>query len=344
MKKCISFIILVVSFSSLGLDLDQMPVPPSYEKTRSFTLLYVNRQPEVPPFLKEKIKALELKKRSTWDGSDSLAYALELAYLNEFTHALNYFVRIETDTIKHPVTLQLLQITYLKTNRFEKLKESIKKSRQSSAVKDIRLRLVDVREMNMNKTWDKNENTIYPILKDSSNYKFKKNQKTYYKFLVSRAEDFKKALLYESIYTDESDKILSQAYEEFGDFLHEHFYLTNAFMAYSISRFYDKRNSSISKKIKGVKSEMDDANFLQPSIRENFMKIDFELYRFKKIAEISSDSLSLQKVNSISLEDIAKMEANKKPDYLPWINYEVLLIIILFFILVVILLFVKTKK
>lgn len=344
MKRITQLLLVFLTFFSWGIELDQMPVPPSYEKTRSFTLLFVERQPEIPSFLEVKLKEIEIKTRSSWTADDSLTYAFELVYLNDFTHALNYFSRVQIDTIKHPVTLQLLELTYLKTKRFKSLKLSIAHGSDSPTVKDIRIRLVEVREMNLNKTWNTDENVIFPILRDSINYSYKKSNKQFYKYLVPRAEDFKKALLNDAIYTDDTDIILSQAFEEYGDFLHEHFYLTNAFMAYSISRFYNKRNSSVAKKLKNIKTEMDDANYLQPSIRENFSKATSERYNFRKIAEVSVDSLSKYKSNSLSLEDIAKLEKEKQPDYLPWINYEVLLLIVLFLILLVILFFMKTKK
>lgn len=344
MKQLFHLLILLLSFSSFSIDLDQIPVPPNYEKTRSFTLLFVERQPEVPLFLKERIKELELKSRTTWQPSDSLSYAFELVYLNDFTHALNYFSRVNTDTVAHPTTLHLLQLTYLKTNRFENLKQSIINGPDSPTVKEIRLRIVEVREMNMNRSWDTNENVMFPILRDSSNFEYKKSQKQYYKYLVPRAEDFKKALMYDALYTDDADKILSQAFEEYGDFLKEHFYLTNAFMAYSISRLYDKRNSSTAKKIKSIKTEMSEANFLQPSIRENFAKANSDRYLFKEIAETNLDSLSKTKIESLTLEEIAELDLKKQRDYLPWVNYEILLISILFLILLVVVIFIRTKK
>lgn len=344
MRRFVYLIFIFLSFSSLGIDIDQMPVPPSHEKTRSFTLLYVDRQPEIPNFLKSKIKSISSKPRNSWSAEDSLSYAFQLVYLQEYTHALNYFSRVQTDTIKHPTSLQLLDLTYLKTNRFTSLKRSIVYSSNSPAVKEIRLRLVEVRELHANKSWDANANIIFPILKDTSNYLYKKNQKQFYKYLVSRAENFKQALLYDAIYNDYTDVILSQAFEEYGNFLHEHFYLTNAFMAYSISRYYNKRNSSTATKLKSIKREMDEANYLQPSIRENFAKTKDNRYSFKEIAEVSGDSLNPTTVNSLTLEDIAELEAKKQPDLIPWINYEVLLLVTLFLILVVILLFVKTKK
>lgn len=344
MKSMKYLFFVLVSFSSLGIELDQMPIPPSHEKTRSFTLLHVERQPEIPTFLKEKVIAIERKSRSLWTSEDSLTYAFELVYRNDFTHALNYFSRVQTDTIKHKVSLHLLQLTYLKTKRFDMLKSSILTSPDSPTVKEIRIRLVEVRELQENRTWDQKENVIFPILKDTSNYEYKSSTQQFHKYLVPRAEDFKKALMYDATYTDDTDIILSQAFEEYGDFLHNHFYLTNAFMAYSISRFYNKRNSSTSTKLKDIKRAMDKANYLQPSIRENFSKVSSDRYAFKTIAEKPQDSLAGYKSTSLSLEDIAELDKKKQPDYLPWINYEVLLLIVLFIILLVITIFVRTKK
>ena len=338
------FTLLFFSLTAFGDELDQMPVPPSYEKTRSFTLLYVERQPNVPAFLKHQIKSLELKARGSWTAHDSLNYAFELVYLGEFTHALTYFSKVKTDTISHPVTLHLLQLTYLKTNRFDSLKKAIKRGGNSPSVKEIRLRLVEVREMYLNKTWDPETNIIFPLLRDSSNYLYKNSQKQFYKYLVPRAENYKSALLYDALYTDDTDKILSQAFEEFGDFLHKHFYLTNAFMSYSISRFYDKRNTSTAKKIKTIKTEMDEANLLQPSIRENFQKTSKTRYLFKEISEITDDSTSINATNSLTLEDIEALKAKKQPDYLPWINSELLLIVILGIMLFLVIVFIKSRK
>lgn len=337
--------ILFISFLSFSKDKEQIPAePPNYEKTMGFTLSFVERQPQVPLFLEDRIKELELKSRLTWKAFDSLTYAFELVYLNDFAHALNYFSRVDTDTVAHPTTLHLLQLTYLKTNRFENLKQSIKNGPEAPAVKEIRLRMVEVREMNMNRSWDTNENVMFPLLKDSSNFVFKKSQKQFYKYLIPRAEDFKKALIYDAIYTDDADKILSQAFEEYGDFLKEHFYLTNAYMAYAISRHYDKRNFSTAKKLKEIKTAMSEANFLLPSIRENFAKASSDRYLFKEIAETNLDSLSKIKIKSLTLEEIAELDSKKQPDYLPWVNYEILLISILFLILLVVVVFIRTKK
>ncbi len=346
MSYFFQLIILLISFSSFSIELEQeqLPVPPYYEKTRSFTFSFVERQPEVPLFLKERIKELELKSRITWKAFDSLSYAFELVYLTDFTHALNYFSRVNTDTVAHPTTLHLLQLTYLKTNRYENLKQSIKNGPDSPAVKEIRLRMVEVREMNMNNSWDTNENVVFPLLRDSSNFEYKKTQKKFYKYLVPRAEDFKKALIYDALYTDDTDKILSQAFEEYGDFLKEHFYLTNAYMAYAISRHYDKRNFSTAKKLKEIKTAMSEANFLLPSIRENFVKASSDRYLFKEIAETNLDSLSKTKIKSLTLEEIAELDSKKQPDYLPWVNYEILLMSILFLILLIVVVFIRTKK
>jgi hypothetical protein len=65
---------------------------------------------------------------------------------------------------------------------------------------------------------------------------------------------------------------------------------------------------------------------------------------FKEISEITDDSTYINATNGLTLEDIEALKAKKQPDYLPWINSELLLIVILGIMLFLVIVFIKSRK
>ena len=320
---------------------EELPIPPSYEKTKNFSLLYVDRQPTPPKHIIDHIKKLELLPRQNWNSKDSLIYSFELIYLGQFNHALSYLSKLRTDTIRENDMTHLLQLTYRKTGRWDRLRASILRGSESSLIKDIRLRLVDVREIYEKGTWDTEKNKIFPILKDSVFFEYSKNTKKYFKYLIPTAKNYKDALLVDVKYVDGNDIILSEAFEELGDFFHEHLYLTNSYMAYSISRKYDKRNATLAKKLKMIKSKMDQKKILQPSLRENFSIINYDKYNFRIIADFNKKKVS-ENERIVTAEEV-NAQRKKNRDYIPWLDYDLAIILTMLALFIFSLFLLKTK-
>lgn len=337
----ISTILCLFSLSSI-FAIDEMPIPPNEEDTRDFTFEKFERQPVLPNYLQEGIKNLKKTNASKWKGEDSLFFAHRLTLQYDFEHALSYYVHLNTDTIKEKYSLHLLQLCYRETGRFQQLIDFIEKE-YSHAYYDpmvyaFRKRIAEVRLFIRDRNEDPYEMTIFSeLLTDSL------ENKSRYEY-VKTANSLDKALRVEVLFLDESDKVISKAYEEFGDYLYEHFYLSNAFIAYSIARHFSKHSNSAQKKMKEIKEELKENNYLLPSFIRTFPKIKDDRYSFAKITPPDSiDVVIYESGNFLSHEEIIAQQ-NKTKDYLPWLDYEVLIIVVLLLSLGAVLLFVKSRK
>lgn len=326
---------------------DGLPIPPKAEKTTHFTFEQFIRQPELPASILEGLSNLQQKNVRSWNGTDSLFYAYELTLLNKFEHALSYFNKLNIDTLTNRHSLDLYQLTLRKTNRFRTLLKSLnleKKQDLNKAEKNelnYRKRLAEVRLYNRDRNWSLDSNFVFPSLLDSS--EFENEQHNINLNAVKTAEGIDLALRHELLYTEGTDKILSKAYEEYGDFLRKHLYLTNSYIAYSISKHFNRRKNSISNKLKSVKNELDDKNLLYPSFSSLFPKIIESSYKYNEIDEIDSLDLVESEEEYLDLNELLELE-NAKKDQLPWLDYELGVIIILIVLLICVLVFIRPKN
>lgn len=345
--KVLKHIITTLCFPFLMMGQNGLPIPPKVEKTKHFSFKQFVRQPNLPSFLIQGLKELPKKNVRSWNGTDSLYYAFELTLLNQFEHALSYFNKLNTDTLKNRSSLDLYQLTLRKTDRFQTLLKSLNREKENDISNsdrnalDYRIRLAEVRLYNRDRDWSLDSNYVFPSLLDST--KFKNEHNNINQNAVSATEGIDQALRHELLYTEGTDKILSKAYEEFGDFLKKHMYLTNAYIAFSISKHFNRRKNSISKKLKSVKEELDSQKLLYPSFSKLFPKIIESKYEFNEIEEIDSLDLLVSNGKYLDLNDLLAYEDSNK-DHLPWLDYELSVILILTALLIFVLFFLRPKN
>lgn len=320
---------------------DGSHAPPGMQKTPGLNFVRLDRQPAPPAYIFEGIKQLESKKRAEWNQKDSLFYAYELTYLGNYDKALLYFLGVKTDTIREKQGTQLLQLTLRKTKRYDRLRDVIIQSSDAKKVIELRLRLITVRQFVEDRTWNFQDSLIFPFLKDSTHYQAVSNLDYLKNQLLPLANDLKAALEYDVLLSDVRDPILSSAFKEYGDFLTKYAYASSAYIAYSIARHYDKRNSTLAKTLRESKRRLDNENYLIPSIREVFGKIRTDYYDFKTYSELDLNSLE-DTEKFITFEEL--MQFKKKPDLIPGIDSEIIYFICIFLLLIGIILFVKSKR
>lgn len=345
--KVLIHITLTICFPLLMVGQNTLPIPPKPEKTTHFTFKQFIRQPELPEFITQGLTNIQQKNVRDWSKSDSLFYAYELALLNKFKHALSYFNKLDIDTLRNRTSLDLYQLTLRKTNRFQTLLKSLKREKEHDLLKadrnalNYRIRLAEVRLYNRDRDWNLDKNHVFPRLLDSTQYENDYNNINHK--AVYTSEEVDQALRHQLLYTEGTDKILSKAYEEFGDFLKKNMYLSNAYIAYSISKHFNRRKNSISKKLKQVKRELDDQKLLFPSFSSLFPKIIESKYKYNEIDKIDSLNVLISDGQYLDLDDLLDYE-NAKKDHLPWLDYELGVLLILFTLLVFVVLFLRTKK
>lgn len=347
MKKIYLYIISFIIFSSVCAQ-DGLPIPPSRENTKYFTFRKFDRQPIPPEFIERNIKQLKKSSFENWTAIDSLYYAYELTYLKNYDHALSYFNKLNTDTLTNNTLVELYHLTLRKTGRFQTLVNSIDNLIQLQPKKikvlKIRKRLAEVRLYKRDLDWNLDSKVIFSNLDDSIYHNFKPFSPAVLKKTIPKVKAYDAALRIDTRYSDDTDRVLSKAYEEFGDFLYNSFYASNAYIAYSIARHFDRKNNRIVKKIKKTKERLNKENHLYPSFISLFPKIDDKNTSYSKFSILDSIQESSEKEKIYpDLEELLSQE-NKARDYIPWLNTETIAIFILLALLVFTIFFVKSDK
>ncbi|MCC5923956.1 MAG: hypothetical protein JJT77_09225 [Crocinitomicaceae bacterium] len=340
-------------FFSLSIALAQareLPKPPQNEPTPLFYFNPFERQPKIPYELEKAWQNLVKKKPINWNNNDSLAYAFELVYLQRFEHALFYFQRLDLSSIENINILELYHFMLKKNKRFEKLLDSYSVAKsmfpELKNVFEIRMQIADTRILHQERIWNIQKDHIFPELIDTTSLDLlaaNSNYKIHPK-LIEIAEQFDQALRYEILYCDETDKIISQAYIEYATFLHRYLYASNAYIAFNIARHFDKRNGQIPKRIKAIKKELEENNYLIPSFTVLFKKINPNNYALKEIQSIDSLQFIFETTDRFIRQEDLENYINKRPDKLPWLDNELLIIIVLATMLLCILIFIDVRK
>lgn len=326
--------------------IDEVPSPQKKEDTYHFSISKFERQPKPPKYLMNYFEEIANKPQPSWTQVDSLYFAFKQVHLMNFEHALSIFYKLEVDTIKEPHALRLYHTTLLQTKRYEGLKvlNIFDKlvDNQIMEREKIRKRLVDVYILQKRKKWSSKDSVIFPILKDTAMYELRNSKLKLKEQLIPLAKNIDEVLRLFVILNDSRDIILSQAYEEFGDFQNKHFYITNAYLCYAISLHYNSNEGAIQKSHK-IKAEMSEKNYLLPSFRKTFGKIIKNRYQFPESSNNMSSNNDSSTVNKTNVID-KHSESDKKKDYLPWLDTDLFIVFGLGLLLILVLFLLRTKK
>jgi len=337
--QLLSLIVILLSFQSFCIE--GYPVPPKTENTEDFSFKKFIRQPNLPIFISKRIEDLEYKNASLWDGDDSLYFALRLSLIHDYEHALSYYINLELDTIKSSYILHIIQLTSRKTARFQRLMDLT--NQEYDGNKDnytyrFRKRLAELRLYIRDREDNLDETIIFSeLLPDYISNKSREQ-------LIEITESLDQALRIEILYNDDNDKVISKAYEEFGDFLFDNFYISNAYMAYSIARYFSKRSNSAQKKVKSTRELMHEQNLLLPSFSRTFSKIKNNRYSFAVITPPDSiDIVIYENREFLNLDELLEKDPPNK-DHLPWLDADLVLIVVLFLSLLFTIFVIKRKS
>jgi hypothetical protein len=331
-------------FSVLGQE-SSYGKPPRQENTYLFEVLKYDRQPAPPTYMDTRISQIIENPMSEWTAQDSLYYAYESVYLEKFDLALSIFARLNVDTIKETHAQELYRITLQMSGRYEALKKYNEKtlSDNPSAFYSVKDAFMDLNEAYIaykNKSFITDSTLIFPILKDPALEEMKRNASPNKNKLVQIAFAIDSAFRQFTTLHDEKDYILSQAFEEMGDFQKEYFYITNAYFYYSASRQYYKNDKEVSKKYNQAINEMTDKNYLSISFKNKFGKVIKNRYQLEDnyIEEAKKGGSNATRAYSPP----PKKKVQK--DYLPWIDNSILIMIIIALALTFVLIFMRVKK
>lgn len=347
LQKIVLIGLLILSGTSMAQIGEPSFLPAKEQRKTHFDFEKFERQWIPSIELDNNIRALQKKDREIWNALDSLYYAQELSLLKMHDEALNYYLRIELDTISNLESFKLVQSTYKAMERFDLLQASLSdelaKHPERKSVVNIKKQLNAYRSRHLLNNLNLVDSLLFPILADQSLEKMERFSDYHLKLTLPIATAFETALREEVYFQDAKDPVLSKSYEEFGDFLRSHYYESNAFVSYSISRYYDNRNGEVSNKLRESKLKLDNQNLIHPSFRKLFGKIEKGRLNYAVIKAKESVKEIENMPETIPASQVIPETKKKDNDWLPNIPKGLLSIIAVALVFVFVLLFVKTK-
>jgi hypothetical protein len=214
----------------------------------------------------------------------------------------------------------------------------------SREVNEIRRRIADVNKKLSKAEWSLEDSVVFQQLKVLKGHKsnFRKGSETFLTTIVPLTFLYDDALRIESKFESNYNRSMSLAFIEFGDFLYEYISYSDAFICYSIARYYDRYNNDLAIKLRSIKNEMNKKNILFPSIRETFPKQSKGLFNFKKIMEKRRKQEA--EANQENQEPLQLILEDKKEPVLKGFWDEMVLLVGLVLLLFGVILFVRVRK
>ncbi|HLW39448.1 MAG TPA: hypothetical protein VKX31_03590 [Brumimicrobium sp.] len=337
-------VVLVFFISTLGISQSQdLGAPAQYENTYLFEILRYQREPNLPDYIKNGFDEALKTPMTKWTAKDSLFFAYANVYLGKHEKALNNFVRLTTDTISEKTAQTLYRTALFKTEKYEQLQTFNQRTINESTPQfySIKNAFTDLTHayINYQNSNFSDSSWVFPVLKDSVLKTFKHDVEPHKNRLVEVAFAIDSAFRQFTILHEETDFVLSKAFEEMGDFQKEYLYITNAYFYYSAALRYNKGNKSVISKYNQTNNEIRRKGYLHISFKNMFGKVIKNRYQLKEnfIEKPSQPILSEENF----IPPTAKKE---KKDYLPWLDTTALFMIIISGALIFVMLFLKTNN
>lgn len=282
----------------------------------------------------------------SWSKSDSLDYLFTLMAVEDYDTAHEFFKKFKKVNPRNQDEFHLIQFMFSYKRIFAKaflwLERERKEFPENEEIISFRWRLHEVEDLVVRGLWT-DDSVVYPILKNSEWKNIKKGSDEYLARTIPLIQDIDQALRNETKFEFNSNRALAISFYEFGIFLEKNLSTTDAFIALSIAKYYDKFNSKINEKYREIRSSMNKKNLIFPSMRELFPKQNkgiFNIENIKKRRKAERDSIIQIDQKPIGL-DLEKVE---KSQYLDGKIASLLILIGLVLVLVFVAIFVKVKK
>jgi len=289
--------------------------------------------------LAERLDSLNNKGKRTWTRRDSFNFAqanllmgnqeLSEHYFNSLDFNPNYH---QNENYHHLIShyvygeykegLDIINKKYSRVITYSKI-YFIKK------IFEARLKLEE------DKTWYKKDGDVFKFRFDPTLIKAKKSSDRYKNEVLIPLQNATFILELFVLYIYDNDPIIACSFNNVGEILEKYVSLSQAYIAYSIGRQYNKRDKNILENIKEVKAKLNKKHYRIPNFRKYFPKIkksrfDYDILK-EKLFEEQIDTIPKNKPKLIEKKkDLIELPFNK--DYIVPIGLAVIFLLLLLFL------------
>ncbi len=289
--------------------------------------------------LAERLDSLTSKSKRTWTRVDSFNFAQANLLMGNNELAEYYFNHLDVNPKKHQTeNFHHLISHYV----FGEYQEGLNKIYQLyprvvtySKIYFIKKMFEARTRLEKNKNWYKTDGDVFKFRFDPTIGNVKKNSNRFNNEVVIPLKNASYILETFVLYIHENDPVIACAFNNVGEVLEKYVSLSQAYIAYSIGRQYNKKDKKILENIKKVKAKLTKKHYRIPNFRKYFPKIekgrfDYEILK-EKIYEEQIDTITKHKPKLIEKKkDLIKLPFNK--DYIVPIGLAVIFLMVLIFL------------
>lgn len=291
--------------------------------------------------LKTILDQLEDKSRKIWTREDSLNFARTTLQTGNnrlsayyFSH-LNVDYKTENDYWWAEMILYILQKDY--DQGIERIHQTSPGILEFSKIYFLDKFLIAYKAESKTPKWYKT-NSVLKWKVDSSLYKINKNSDAFNRKVIAPLENLDFVLKQLVHYIHSDDPILASACREMGEILEYHVSLSQAYIAYSLGRHYNKWDKLILTRSKEVKVKLTEKRYKIPIFRRYFPRI--EHWRFEY--EVLKEKALLQQNDTLSKLPPKLMQEKTTKEFL--FPHELLILGGIALLILLVAIFIKTKK
>lgn len=283
---------------------------------------------------------LEAKPREDWSRMDSLDFAQASLHTGNIPLSEYYFERLNLDYDRDGDFWWDQMLIYILNKDYELGIESIHKSSpgilEFSKIYFLDKMLLAYIANNETDKWYKTGN-VFNWEIDSTLFDIDKKSPRFQTEVIDPLKNLDFVLRELIHFIHEDDPVISKACFEMGVIFENHISLTQAYIAYSLGRQYNKSDKTLLNSIKQVKGKLSLKKYKIPNFRKYFPKIKqwrFEYEVLKEKIYPQNDTVSVK--NLPLMVPVEEIELPFPPELIILTGILILFILVLFFL--------KTKK
>ncbi len=285
-----------------------------------------------------RLELLSNKLKTEWTKTDSLSFAQTNILAKNYELANHYYSNLSIDPkLEQAQNIDRLCLGYILKEydkSIEKLETDYPNIEPLSELYYFKKLFAYQDSTNGKSNWHKSNQSVFTFKIDSNVWVNRKNSNEIIKPIINASTSLQKLVFY----INDNDQIISRAFRDIGNTLEDHVSLTQAYIAYSLGRNYNKSDKQLIEDLKRIKAKLIKKNYTIPIFRRYFPKtkkgrFNYEILK-EKITKEQNDTIPKYIPNFES--DEKKIELPFSPDFLVPIGF--------LFIFILLLLFLKTKK
>jgi hypothetical protein len=291
--------------------------------------------------LKIALDTLESHPRTSWSRYDSLQFAQISLQTGNLALSRYYFDQLNVDYHdENDFWYDVLMIHYLKGDYkggIDLIRHDSPMIIEHSKLYFFEKILLAKIEQEKDSKWYKS-NQIFNWEVDSSLNSLEKDGEEFNTGVIQPLRNLEFVIDKIVAFVHEDDPVLANACREMGHIIQGHLSLTQAYIAYSLGRHYNKWDKELLADLKDVKAQMTQKKYKIPNFRKYFPRIEYWRFDYQMLKE--------QIIVAKNDTNVYVQPQTMKPEEEPMIKFPTQLIVIggliLFMVLIAILL--KTKK